>query len=361
MTTARPKAAAALARAELSDDDLRALHRWMVFIRVVDTRMVNLQRQGRIHFYGPITGQEAGTVGSAYATRPEDWIFPAFREAGAALVRGLPLRDYVAQCFGSSLDRAKGRQMPCHLVDAPRHYYAMSSCVGSQIPHAVGCAFALKNRRDPGVAVAYLGDGATSEGDFHVAMNFAGVWKVPCVFFCQNNQWAITVPYRLQTATETIAEKAQAYGIEAVRCDGNDVADVFEKTRDALEKARAGGGPTLVEAVTYRILGHTKSDDPSRYRDEAEVAPWRARDPIRLLEARLRERGVLGPDDPAHDPVRIEDECRAAIGRAVEEVESAAPRPPVESLVEDVYSFVPPHLKEQLGWLTRDRDNPKPS
>jgi len=330
----------------------------MVLIRQMDQKMVILQRQGRIAFYGPITGQEATTVGSGYALGPKDWAFPALREAGVALLRGLPLRDMVAQCLGNALDTCRGRQMPCHYVDPVNHYVSMSSCIGTQLPQAVGAAYAMKYRRDGACAIAYLGDGATSEADWHVAANFAGVWKAPVVFLCQNNQWAITVPYAKQTATPTVAEKAVAYGFEGVRVDGNDVVAVHEATRRALDKARAGGGPTLVEAATYRILGHTTSDDPSRYRDEAEVAPWRARDPIALFEARLKEAGLLD-DGRAR---AVEEECRREVAAAIEAVEDAPPPAP-GTLVEDVFAAVPRHLREQqeqLEWQSRDRRPAKP-
>ncbi len=322
------------------------MHAAMVLIRAMDTKMVILQRQGRIHFYGPITGQEAATAGAAYALRPQDWPFPALREAGVALIRGLDIKLMIAQCFGNVLDVTKGRQMPCHYVDKARNYYCMSSSVGSQIPHAVGCAYAQKIRGEPAISVAFLGDGATSEGDFHAAMNFAGVWKVPCVFVCQNNQWSITVPYAKQTATPTIAEKAEAYGFEGVRCDGNDILDVYETVRRAAEKARAGGGPTLVECLTYRVLGHTTSDDPTRYRDEREVAPWRDRDPIRLSERRLVERGTCAPADLA----AIEEWAKAEVEAALAAVEGA---PPValDTLIDDVTKETSPRLEEQLADL----------
>jgi pyruvate dehydrogenase E1 component alpha subunit/2-oxoisovalerate dehydrogenase E1 component alpha subunit len=336
------------AAAELSHEQLIAMHSAMVLIRAMDTKMVILQRQGRIHFYGPITGQEAATAGSAYAMRREDWPFPALREAGVALIRGLDMRRMMAQCLGNVHDVTKGRQMPCHYVDMANHYYCMSSSVGSQIPHAVGAAYAAKIRKTGEVAVAYLGDGATSEGDFHAAMNFAGVWKAPVVFVCQNNQWSITVPYAKQTATPTIAEKAVAYGFAGVRCDGNDVLDVYETVRHAVEKARAGAGPTLVECLTYRVLGHTTSDDPTRYRDEREVAAWRDRDPVKLFEKKLVERGVLAESDPA----AIEAWAKAEVEAALEAVEKL---PPValETLIEDVTRETQPKLKEQLAELKR--------
>jgi pyruvate dehydrogenase E1 component alpha subunit/2-oxoisovalerate dehydrogenase E1 component alpha subunit len=327
----------------LGADTLRAIHRAMVLTRALDTKMVLLQRQGRIHFYGPITGQEAATIGSAYALRPEDWVFPALREAAVAMVRGLPLEAMVAQCLGNSLDRCKGRQLPCHYVDAPGHYYAMSSAIGTQLPHAVGAAYAMKLRRERACAAAFLGDGATSEGDFHAAMNFAGVWKAPCVFICQNNHWSITVPSEKQTASATFAEKAVAYGFEGVRCDGNDVLAVYEAVRRAAEKARAGGGPTLVECVTYRVLGHTTSDDPTRYRDEREVDPWRARDPIALFERRLAAQGVLASGEPEEAAAW----ARERVERAIAAVEPAPPPGP-ETLVEDVTARPSPALREQL-------------
>jgi pyruvate dehydrogenase E1 component alpha subunit/2-oxoisovalerate dehydrogenase E1 component alpha subunit len=328
----------------LAPETLRAMYRAMVLVRALDTKMVLLQRQGRIHFYGPITGQEGATIGSAYALRPLDWVFPALREAGVALVRGLRCEQMVAQCFGNALDTAKGRQLPCHYVHRPSNYYAMSSAIGTQLPHAVGAAYALKLRRERAVAVGYLGDGATSEGDFHAAMNFAGVLKVPCVFVCQNNQWSITVPFAKQTATATIAEKAEAYGFEGVRCDGNDVLAVYEAVRCAVEKAREGIGPTLVECVTYRVLGHTTSDDPSRYRDEREVAPWRERDPIALFEQRLG----ISPAESEKTAARAREIVEAAIATV-----EGAPPPELSTIVDDVYARPTRALEEQLAWLKR--------
>jgi pyruvate dehydrogenase E1 component alpha subunit/2-oxoisovalerate dehydrogenase E1 component alpha subunit len=336
---------------ELSAETLRAMYRAMVLVRALDTKMVVLQRQGRISFYGPITGQEACTVGLAYAMRPEDWIFPALREAGVALVRGLDLRLMVAQCFGNDLDVTRGRQMPCHYAHPEGNYYAMSSSIGSQLPHAVGCAYALKVRGEAAVSVGCLGDGAVSEGDFHAAMNFAGVMRAPCVFFCQNNQWAISVPASAQTATETIAEKAVAYGFGGVRCDGNDILSVYETTRAAIEAARSGDGPMLVEALTYRVLGHTTSDDPSRYRDEAETARWKERDPIALFGAALTERGVIDDAEPA----AAEAWAKAQVEAALAEVENAPP-PPLESLVQDITALPQPRLEEQLAELRRQLD-----
>src|ERR1043165_2067667 len=222
----------------------RQLYEGMLRIRVTDARMMALQRQGRIGFYGEAMGQEAAVVGSAAATRPDDWIVPALREAGVGLYRGMTLDSYIAQIFGNGADPSKGRQLPCHPCDRERHYVVMSSCVSTQIPHAVGIAMAMKISGDRGkVAFGYMGDGGTSEGDFHVALNFAGVSKAPVVLICQNNQWAISTPGSLQTAAETIALKGLGYGVEAIRVDGNDVLAVHHAVTYAADKARRGDGP----------------------------------------------------------------------------------------------------------------------
>ncbi len=333
---------------ELSEKSLLEIYRWMTLVRLLDSRLLALQRQGRIGFYGVATGEEAAVIGSAYALKPEDWIFPALRQGGAALMRGMPLTLYIAQCYGHSLDVQKGRQMPCHYSYKPAHFVAWSSCIGTQLPHAVGAAWAAKLKRDPIVVMAYLGDGATSEGDFHVAMNFAGVFKVPVVFFCQNNQWAISVPFSRQTAAENIAVKAKAYGFAGIQVDGNDALAVYRVVKEAVEKARAGGGPTLIEAITYRLEGHSSSDDPSRYRDPKEVEEWRKRDPIVRFRKHLELRGLWDEKREAH----LQEELAAQITQAIKAVE-AVPPPPLETLFEDVYAQMPPHLEEQLLYLKR--------
>ncbi|HEX7836509.1 MAG TPA: thiamine pyrophosphate-dependent enzyme, partial [Kofleriaceae bacterium] len=265
--------------AALEDLDVglaRRLFEGMVRIRVTDARMMALQRQGRIGFYGEATGQEAAVVGSAAASEPQDWIVPALREAGVGLFRGMTLDSYLAQIFGNAADPSKGRQLPCHPRDRDHHYVVMSSCVSTQIPHAVGIAMAMKLSGDQGkVCFGFMGDGGTSEPDFHVAMNFAGVTRAPCVLICQNNQWAISTPGHVQTAAESIAMKGAGYGIEALRADGNDVLAVYRAVKHAADKARRGDGPTFVELLTYRVSAHSSSDDPSRYRDESVTEIWR--------------------------------------------------------------------------------------
>lgn len=320
----------------------------MLKIRVTDARMMALQRQGRIGFYGEATGQEAAVVGSAAASRPEDWIVPALREAGVGLYRGLTLDSYIAQIFGNAADPTKGRQMPCHPCDREHHYVVMSSCVSTQIPHAVGIAMAMKLAGDRGkVCFGYMGDGGTSEGDFHVALNFAGVSNAPVVLICQNNQWAISTPGELQTRAETIALKGLGYGVEAIRADGNDALAVYHAVQYAAEKARRGDGPTFVELLTYRVSAHTSSDDPSRYRDESVTEVWKGqRDPIRRLHTYLMKRGWIGADERDAIAQRIEAEVREAIAR-----QEAVGAPALETLIEDVYEEPTWPLREQLAAL----------
>ncbi len=338
-TAAEPELAAAFG-AEFT----KKLYRGMLTIRIMDARLMALQRQGRIGFYGEAKGQEASVVGSAAALGPDDWLVPALREAGAGIYRGLPLHKYVAQIFGNSADPSKGRQMPCHPCERSSNYVVMSSCVANQLPHAVGIAWAMKIRGDTGkMCIGYLGDGGTSEPDFHVALNFAGVANAPVVLVCQNNQWAISTPGSFQTAAETIAAKGIGYGVESLRADGNDVFAAFTVVNYAAEKARRGDGPTFIELLTYRVSAHTSSDDPSRYRDESVTDVWKEqRDPIQRLRRYMEARGWL--DDAGHQQMadEIEGEMRAVIA----EQEKLGP-PPVETLIEDVY--------EQPTWLQREQ------
>ncbi len=328
---------------DLAKDKLLALYRGMLLIRVMDERLMGLQRQGRIGFYGEAKGQEATVVGAALALEERDWVVPALREAGAAILRGLPLRTYVAQILGNASDPSKGRQMPCHPGSRASHYVTMSSCVATQIPHATGMAWAAKIRKDPVVVLGFMGDGATSEEDFHVGVNFAGVYKVPVVFICQNNQWAISTPVGGQTAAQTIALKGLAYGIPSQRIDGNDVLAVYAAVKRAVDRARAGGGPTFIEALTYRVSAHSSSDDPSRYRDETITEAWKGRDPLVRMRAYLGSRGFWSDAEDAALTAALDAEVKAAV-----EAEEKVGPPPIDSLVEDVYEAVPRHLRDQL-------------
>jgi TPP-dependent pyruvate/acetoin dehydrogenase alpha subunit len=330
---------------------LRDLYVGMLRARILDERMLNLQRQGRIGFYAESRGQEAAVVGAVAALEARDFVVPAHREVGAALFRGLPLRSVVAQLFGNANDVGRGRQMPVHLAP-PRalNFIPPSSCVATQLPHAAGLAWAAKMRKDPVVVLAYMGEGATSAEDFHAGINFAAVYKVPAVFVVENNQWAISTPASLQTASDTFAIKALAYGMPGVRVDGNDALAVYAATREAADRARAGGGPTLIEAVTYRMAAHSTSDDPSRYRSAEDDAAWRDKDPLRRLGAYLAATKVLDEAGVAAQRAAIEAEIAAAV-----EAEEPVGPPPLRSLIENVYSTPPATLVEQLADLERVR------
>jgi pyruvate dehydrogenase E1 component alpha subunit/2-oxoisovalerate dehydrogenase E1 component alpha subunit len=326
-------------------EDLVRLFRHMLMMRVLDQRMLSLQRQGRIGFYGTAAGQEAAVTGSAYALRPTDWVFPALREMGVSLWRGTSFKEVVCQLIGNSGDVLIGRQMPCHFSDRKVLTVAWSSVIATQLPHAMGAAWAAKLQGHDTVMMGYLGDGATSTGDFHAAANFAGVLKTPVVFFIQNNQWAISVPLSRQTASETLAIKAQSYGFPGVRVDGNDILAVIAATRTAVERARRGEGPTLIEAVTFRMGGHSSSDDPTRYREGALVEEWQRRDPVTRFRAYLRGLGLVKDGDEE----RWNTEADDAIAAAVKEAE-ALPPPPIESMFTDVYKDMPRHIEEQMRY-----------
>jgi pyruvate dehydrogenase E1 component alpha subunit len=335
---------------KLSSQEHERLLRTMMLARATDTKAMNLQRSGRIGFYVPSFGQEACQVGSASALARDDWVAPAYREPGAALYRGAPVSALLAQCYGNTADGQKGRQMPSHFGSREINVITPSSPVGTQIVYATGVAWAMKIQKAPKVALVYFGDGATSEGDFHVGLNFGGVFRVPCIYFCNNNGWAISVPRERQTASKTIAVKAVAYGIEGARCDGNDVLAVVRTTREAVARARGGAGPTLIEALTYRMGPHSSSDDPTRYRPPGELEAWKRKDPIERYRKFLDRNGMV-PGSKAKD---LEKEVTKEVEDAVVEVESAAPVGP-DTIFEDVYAELPYHLRLQRDALLGER------
>jgi 2-oxoisovalerate dehydrogenase E1 component alpha subunit len=319
---------------QLDDEVVGRLYRWMLFSRALDERMVTLQRQGRIGFYIGAVGEEASVVGAAAGMADGDWIFPCYREHVVSLMRGLPLVSFLDDLFGNAGDLVKGRQMPCHESWRPGHFTSISSPIGTQLTHAVGAAWAARLKREEMVSLTYLGEGATSAHDFHTAMNFAGVHRVPVVFLCRNNGWAISVPVSRQTASETIAQKAIAYGMRGERVDGNDLLAVEAATRRARARAAAGEGPTLLECVTYRMEGHSTSDDPRAYRPAELVEPWRRKDPLARVRRYLARRGALGDAADA----ALQAEVREAILAALRESEAKPAKPPLASLFEDVYA-----------------------
>ena len=291
-------------------EDIRRLYKLMVLTRTFDQRAIALQREGRLGTYPPSLGQEAAQVGSAFAFQPGDWIFPSFREVGVQLTLGYPIHQILQYWRGDE----RGQQSPPAL-----NIFPVCVSVGTHIPHAVGAAMAASYRHDPVAVAAWFGDGATSKGDFHEGFNMAGVFRLPLVFICQNNQWAISMPLSSQTASATLAQKALAYGFEGVQVDGNDVFAVYRATRDALLKARSGGGPTFIECLTYRLADHTTSDDAGRYRSADEVASWSARDPLLRLE-RYMERSGLWNEAYATETRRLATD---AIDAAVAVMEAA--------------------------------------
>ncbi len=319
-----------------------ALYRQMVLVRLLDERMVLLQRQGRIGFHIGSLGEEAAILGSAAALRDTDWLFPCYREFGAALWRGMTLEAYLHNMFGNALDPAKGRQMPDHYTCRAARFGSISSPIGTQITQGVGFAWAAKMKKDPLVTLVYFGEGATSSNEFHNGMNFAGVFKTPTVFFCRNNGWAISVPAERQTASASFAEKGVAYGIPGVQCDGNDLFAVYKVTRDAIARAAAGEGPTLIEALTYRISGHSTSDDPKAYRKDDEVDSWRKKDPLVRLRKYLDSAGLWSDAKQAELESKVDADLRSAIKKAEE-----APAPSLDSMFDDVYASRPQHLEEQ--------------
>jgi 2-oxoisovalerate dehydrogenase E1 component alpha subunit len=331
---------------EVSDEEALKLYRGMLQVRLVDDRMMKLQRQGRLGFYMYSLGEEATHFGGAFALKPTDWVFPSYREPGIWFWRGYTIPQYVNQLHGNIEDPVKGRQMPVHHSANWLNVVSISSPVGTQIPQAVGTAMAARISKKDDVALTYFGEGATSTGEFHVAMNFAAVYKAPCIFFCRNNGWAISTPGNKQTASKSIAVKALAYGMTGVLVDGNDLLALIAVMQDAVARARAGEGPTLIEAVTYRRMGHSSSDDPSVYRDPAEPKEWEAKDPLERWRRYLETRGLWNQklhDDYARE---ITDELQAAIKHAGE-----IGNPAVETMFDDVFAELPPHLVEQKAEL----------
>ncbi|GAC1351375.1 MAG: pyruvate dehydrogenase (acetyl-transferring) E1 component subunit alpha [Polyangiales bacterium] len=331
---------------KLGDEWSLHIYQWMVRTRVIDERLVTLQRQGRIGFHIGSLGEEASILGSASAARDQDWIFPCYREFGALLLRGMPLQRYIDNMFGNENDPARGRQMPDHYSGRPYKFGSVSSPIGTQITQAVGFSWAAKMRKDPLAALVYFGEGATSSNEFHNAANFAGVFKTPTIFLCRNNGWAISVPAEKQSASATFADKALAYGIRGVRCDGNDIFAVYSATRDAIDRAARGEGATLIEMLTYRLSGHSTSDDPKAYRKETEVEAWRSKDPVTRLRGVLEKKGQWSSEKQS----RLEDAIASEVQECIKVAETTAP-PALSSMFDDVYGELPQHLIEQRAEL----------
>lgn len=333
---------------KLSEGQLKELYKYMLMVRLMDERGMLLQRQGRLGFYISAEGQEAVHVGAGYALDTEDWYYPHYRDPGVALMRGATFKEVFHQLYGDAQDDLKGRQMPNHFSWKDRHVVSVSSPLSTQIPQATGTAYGMKYRGERKVVMSSFGDGSTSEGDFHVGLNFAAVWKCPVVFLCNNNHWAISVPLHKQTASESIAIKALAYGMEGIRVDGNDVLAVYRASKEAVDRARNGQGPTLIEAVTYRMGPHSSSDDASRYTPKEQLELWRKKDPLAKFERYLQRKGAWD----AAWAEQLKEAIKADIAEAVKAAE-ATPRPPLKSMFDDVYAAWTPQLREQHDDLKR--------
>ncbi len=314
---------------------LLRIYRTMLLTRRLDSRMIDLQRQGRIGTFPPVAGHEAAHVGPIAVMRESDWLVPSYRELGAELWRGRKIENVLL--YWAAFD--EGGQ-----VEPTRNDLPIAVPIATQTLHAVGLGYAMKYRKQDGIVMTFFGDGATSEGDFHEAMNFAAVFQAPVIFVCVNNQWAISVPRTRQTRSETIAQKAIAYGMPGIQVDGNDVLATYSAARDAAERARSGGGPSFIEAVTYRTVMHTTSDDPRRYRAPDEEQIWLRRDPLPRFQQYLLRKGLLAP----HEMEAIEAEVKAEIQVAVDAAEARIKQgaDPLH-MFEHVYEEMPPSLRTQ--------------
>jgi pyruvate dehydrogenase E1 component alpha subunit len=327
---------------DIGEDILLKLHRTMLLARKFDERMLNLQRQGRVGTFAPIKGQEAAQLGTIAHLRPSDWMVPAFRETAAELWRGRSLESIIIYNNGYN----EGIDIPEDRNDMP-----ISVPVGSQIVHAVGLGWAAKYRKKDDVAMTFFGDGATSQGDFHEGLNFAAVFQVPVVFVCQNNHWAISVPLSKQTRTKTLAQKALAYGLPGIQVDGNDILAVYAAAQEAVQRARTGGGPTLIECVTYRLAMHTTADDPKRYRSDEEVEKWSKRDPIPRFQKYLLDKGLLSKKKLIEVESEIMEKIQTGVDGAEKQMEALGD--PID-MFDHAYAEMPPYLKEQKADLARE-------
>ncbi len=313
----------------------RPMYRDMLVSRELSDRMFALNRQGRAAFAVTGQGHEAAQIGSAYAIKKgADWVLPYYRDVGVAIALGMSPYDILLGLFAKAEDpNSGGRQMPCHFSWPEMRVVTRSSVIGANLPHAAGIAYASKLRGVKEVSVVYFGEGATSEGDFHEALNFATIHKLPVVFFCENNGYAISESSEKQMAVLHVADRARGYGIRGSTVDGNDVLTVHQTTKLAIEECRRGHGPKLIEAKTYRLVPHTSSDDDRRYRPRAELEEWMKRDPIDRFRHRLFDDGVLDPDEDRELRAQIKREIEDAVKRA-----EAAPDPAPEDALKHVYA-----------------------
>jgi pyruvate dehydrogenase E1 component alpha subunit len=332
----------------MSDEQMLNAYRNMQLTRALDDKLVSLQRQGRLGTYVSCAGQEASQIGAALALSTEkDWIFPMYRDMGMIIQAGVSVRELMNRMLGNADDIAKGRDLPNLFAWKDRHIVSFAAPIASQVPLAVGFAIAARSRKEDCVTITSFGDGATSSSEFHVAMNFAGVFKAPTVLICENNQYAISVPVSKQTASKSIAIKARAYGIEGVLVDGNDLLAVYSEMKRAVDRARLGGGPTLVECSTYRLAAHSTADDWKRYREAEEVKDWSSRDPLLRLRKFMQDYKKIWSDQK---DLEMKKQVDSEIASAVSESEKI-PLPSVETIFDDVFEQVPKNLKGSMSEL----------
>ena len=319
----------------LSDEQLLYLYKTMLYTRVIDEKALSYQRQGRMLTYAPNTGQEAAQVGSAYAMEKGDWLAPSFRELGALLVRGVPLEKIYLYWYGNEWGSHQDEDLRVLPTAVP---------IASQYQHAAGLGMSINIKGEKDAVVTYVGDGGTSHGDFHEALNYAGVFKAPVVFIIQNNQYAISMSRGKQTASKTLAQKAIAYGMPGIVVDGNDIFAMYSATKEALERAKRGEGPTLIEAYTYRLGAHTTSDDPTKYREDAEVEEWRVKDPILRFKKYLLDKNLITEEWEEETKKELESK----ISTIFEEIEVSS-----DTEIEDIFKYqyeeMPPQLEEQMN------------
>ncbi|XP_023525580.1 2-oxoisovalerate dehydrogenase subunit alpha 1, mitochondrial-like [Cucurbita pepo subsp. pepo] len=328
---------------QLSKDVMMKMYKDMITLETMDTIFFEAQRQGRISFYLTSAGEEAVTIASAAALHSDDVVLAQYREPGVLLWRGFGLQEFADQVFGNRSDYGKGRQMPIHYGSNLLNYFTISSPIGTQLPHAVGVAYSLKIDRKDACAVTYFGDGSTSEGDFHAALNFAAVLGAPVVFICRNNGWAISTAIQEQFRSDGVVVKGQAYGVRSIRIDGNDALAVYTATRRAREMAVAEQMPVLIEALTYRVGHHSTSDDSTKYRGVDEIEYWKTkRSPMYRFARWLRNNGWLSEEDESMHRSTVKKQLLQAIQKA-EKAEKA----PVSALFSDVYDHIPSNLHEQ--------------
>ncbi|KAK4583853.1 hypothetical protein RGQ29_021822 [Quercus rubra] len=319
----------------------------MVTLQTMDSVFYEAQRQGRISFYATTIGEEAINIASAAALTIDDLVFPQYREPGVLLWRGFSLQEFANQCFGNKDDYGKGRQMPIHYGSHKHNYFTVAATIATQIPHAVGAAYSLKMDRKKACVITYFGDGGTSEGDFHAALNFAAVMEVPVIFFCRNNGWAISTPTSDQFRSDGVVVKGPAYGVRSIRVDGNDTLAIYTAVHAAREMAISENRPILIEALTYRVGHHSTSDDSTKYRPVDEIEWWRsARDPVARFRKWIESNGWWCSEDESELRTSVRKQMLHAI-----QVAEKADKPPIAELFTDVYNVPPSNLCEQEKFL----------